>query len=80
MIGARDAFHSNEGRMLTFRVGSNAKKVTTISVGLDADDTYTMRFYRGRGIHTRLVSEDSGVYADMLRPMIEAHTGLCTSL
>ena len=78
MIGARDILTTERG--LQFAVGRNERKVSKIAITLEADDTYTMRFYAGRGLGLREIAAATMVYADSLRPTIEAHTGLYTSL
>ena len=82
MIGAKNFSFDKDGS-LTFKIGRNAKKVTHIKVALDPSDTYTMTFTKvGRAPKYTIVdlATVSDVYCDQLRPMIEAHTGMYTSL
>lgn len=51
-----------------------------ICVTLDASDTYTVELFKVRGMSSRLVAENSGVYNDGLRQVIEGMTGLALSL
>lgn len=51
-----------------------------IVIKLDPSDTYTVQFWKIRGVNCRLVSERSNVYADMLHRIIEKETGLYLSL
>ena len=78
MIGARDILATAEG--LQFKVGSNPRRISAIQVELDPSDTYTLRFWKGRGVNMVEVSAVSFVYADSLRATITAETGLYTSL
>lgn len=78
MLGARDILTTERG--LQFAVGRNARKVSKIAITLEADDTYTMRFYAGRGLSIREIEAVTMVYADSLRAVIESHTGMHTSL
>jgi hypothetical protein len=57
-----------------------SRKVNTIRIDLDPGDTYTVRFFRYRGIKVINVASVSDVYSDSLRTVIERHTGLYTSL
>jgi hypothetical protein len=77
MLGAHTVVTSSDGVMFAVR-GSRA--VSKVIVKLDASDTYTVRFYKGRGINLVQVSEFEGVYADSLHGLIESATGLRTSL
>lgn len=78
MIGAREMVATERG--LQFRVGANAKKVTHIVVELAADDTYTMTFSARRGGRYAVRAVVDGVYCDGLNQVIQAETGLYTSL
>lgn len=84
MIGAKNliALTSENHKMggLTFKVGRNAKKVTHITIHLDYNDTYTMQFFRVWGSKITALGEFEDVYCDMLHSMIEAETGMYTSL
>lgn len=82
MMGAKDL--AGDENSLRWRVGRNAKGVNLVQVQLDPDDTYTVRSYRVRKVNhvpeAKVVSEDSGVYADNLHQIIESQTGLYLSL
>lgn len=71
MCGCKD--FAGDSNSVQFRVGSNGKKVT-------ASDTYTVEFYAGRGSNMRKVYEASDIYADALRGIFEAQTGMYLSL
>jgi len=51
-------------------------KCNRIIVRLDPSDTYTVEFWKGRGLNMRKVSESSDVYVDSLKTTIEMNTGL----
>jgi len=78
MMGAKNLVAGDKS--LTFKVGTNAKKVTHIVVELEPSDTYTVRFVRVSrgGAVVSNVSQD--VYADSLHTVIQNHTGLYLSL
>ena len=78
LCGCKD-FAGDEASV-QFKVGSNGKKVTACRVVLDASDTYTVEFFAGRGAHMRKVYDCSDVYADSLRGIFEAQTGMYLSL
>lgn len=64
---------------LTFRIGTNPKKVKIVVIILEANDTYTVHFIRVRGIHTSMDTVDS-IYADQLQEVFSRYTGLDTHL
>lgn len=81
MIGAHSFM--SDGPALIFKFRAKASKgIKAIKVTLDPSDTYTVRFWRigSRGLDVRQVAEHSDVYADDLRTVIEAETGLYLSL
>ena len=78
MIGAKNLVASENG--LTFKVGRNTKGVSHIRVTLTPEDLYKMEFISVRGTSVKTKAEVEGIYFDMLNKMIEANTGLYTSL
>lgn len=85
MIGAKNILYGDNH--VQMKIGRNAKSVTHITVTLKEDDTYTTTFTRVpslkqliRGQSVKTLAEVDGVYFDQLRPVIEKHTGLYTSL
>ena len=68
---------------ISFGVGRNAKRVTHVRVVLTPDDLYTLEFLNcnaRRAETVKTLTTVEGVYADHLRTVIEAETGLATSL
>lgn len=69
---------------LSFKVGSNAKRVTHVIITLNLSDTYTMEFlrcYRSKGtIQIKTLTKYEGVYFDQLEELFTAATGLYTRL
>lgn len=67
---------------LSFQVGRNPKGVTHVRVTLDANDTYSITFYKfnRRTLELKTLASVDGVYADQLRATFTTHTGLLTSL
>ena len=78
MTGAKHL--ADLGNGLQFRVGRNKEKVSSVVIELGADDTYTVRYYKIRGVKIDLLKESKGVYCDQLRQDFETNTGLYTSL
>jgi len=77
MMGA--SMLSGDHRSLQFRI-KGSPKVNSIRIVLDPSDTYTVQFWRLRGINAKLVSEFNDIYAENLRGLIEKETGLYLSL
>ena len=77
MLGAH-TFTKTEDT-LCFKI-RGSQKVNLIQITLKVDDTYTMEFWRIRGVKSKCVKTLSGVYWDMLHDLIESETGLYTSL
>lgn len=64
---------------LTFKVGTNEKKVTAMVITLDPTDTYTVAVFKGRGIGMAKSEELSDVYAEDLKRIFESSTGMYLS-
>jgi len=77
MLGAKNLLAGE--RSLQFDV-RGSKKANRISVTLAWDDTYTVAFFKGRGLSLKKVAESEGVYVDNLRGVIAQGTGLYVSL
>ncbi len=84
MIGAKGygaGTHENGDAYLQFRIARNSSSIHMIRITLNAMDTYDVEFGRiTKGPTYRKVSDVKGVYNDMLKDVIELHTGLATSL
>jgi len=78
LLGAHSLMSTPFG--VYFAIGRNPKSITKIAVTLDPSDTYTIQFWKGRGVNMKLVAEESDVYVDQLHSMIEQHTMLRTRL
>ena len=67
---------------LQFRVSSTLTKrrINSVVVRLDANDTYTLLFNRRKGVDVIPVDSATGIYADQLRGVFTDATGLATSL
>jgi hypothetical protein len=80
MTGAKMLTFGEKGE-LTFRIGSGATQgINCVKITLDADDTYTMTFYKIRGLKVTVVKEIDMVYAEDLRRVFTVTTGFRTSL
>jgi hypothetical protein len=77
MLGAKNLIAVDNGLRFDIRGSQAANKVEII---LDPSDTYTVKFWKGRGTSWRVVAEQDGVYVDCLLKTITTHTGLYTSL
>lgn len=81
-----------DGNTLRMQLAKNMSKANRLWITLDADDTYTMRFFRytaPRFNSKKLTFTDEkitevktikGVYCDMLQEIFTATTGLYTRL
>jgi hypothetical protein len=65
---------------LCFKIGRNCKGVTHIKITLNSLDLYDMEFLRIRGPKITVLAEHNNIYNDMMHSIIEAETGLNTSL
>lgn len=78
MIGGRAM--SEESRQtlhIQFKGSRNAKLLT---IKLEANDTYTMKFFKVKKYIPVVVKEIQGVYSDMLKDVFEDFTKLYLSL
>ena len=68
--------------VLNFRLPSNFANngINHVRVVLESNDTYCVRFSKIRGLNCKTIEECDGVYADGLRGLFTAVTGLETSL
>ncbi len=79
MTGAKNLLADQNS--LHMKLGSGcADGITHMRVVLDADDTYTVIFFKVRGVKVAEVSHHVGVYADSLGDVIYNATGFYTSL
>ena len=77
MMGTRQKL--GDADSLRFDIRGSARG-NRICVTLDASDTYTVQLLKVRGLHAGVVAENSGIYCDGLRQVIEGMTGLALSL
>jgi hypothetical protein len=82
MTGARNLVgEANRDRgALTFKVGRNARGVTHVRITLTDADLYRVETLKVRGGVVATLADVQGVYADKLRQVFTAATGLDTSL
>ena len=90
MTGSRNFV--SDGNTLRMSLAKNASKANKLYITLEADDTYTMRFFRYTApkFNSRTISftdekiteikSYSGVYFDMLQDLFTEVTGLYTRL
>lgn len=78
MVGAKNFVALEAG--LTFKLGKGAKDgITHLTVTLDADDTYTVRFQRVWGHRVTEKGTTDGAYCDQLVSLFESTTGFYLS-
>lgn len=77
MMGTRNKL--GDANSLVFDVRGSGD-VNKVRVSLEPSDTYTVTFYKVRGLHVQTVAAMECVYADGLNQVIESNTGLCLSL
>ncbi len=77
MMGAKDLMAAPAA--LTFKI-RGSKFCNQIQISLAADDTYTISFFKIRGISLRLIENCEGVYVDSMHQLISSKTGLYLSL
>lgn len=78
MINAHDILYAE--RYVQFKFSPGKDGVSTVTVTLDPSDTYSVGFWKGRGLNMKQVKTHAGVYARDLRPLFERQTGLRLSL
>ena len=81
MTGARQLIGS--ATALSFKIpisGPKGLKINGIRIDLQADDTYTVTFYRIYGTKVTTVSCDTGIYNDQLRGLVERRTDLTLTM
>jgi len=74
MTGAKSFVAIEKG--LQFKIGKNAKNVNTVRIVLTDADTYDVEFGAARGMKYTVKDSTQGAYADMLKPLFEAATGM----
>ncbi len=79
MVGARNLASVN-GNALSFKVGRNSKGVTHVMITLAPADLYTVETFKCRGMEIAKLATVENVYAENLREVFTAQTGLDTSL
>jgi hypothetical protein len=81
MTGAKDLASTENALIMRLPRGALGG-INSVVVRLDASDTYTVMFNKRTqmGAAIRCIASHSGVYADQLRALFTAETGLYTSL
>lgn len=80
MTGAKN--FTQEPNAINFQLPANFAKngINHVRIVLEGNDTYYVRFAKVRGLDCKTIKECDGVYADGLRRLFTAITGLETSL
>lgn len=77
MTGAKNAMGTDS---LSMQLARSSSKANRLKIKLEANDTYTMIFGRYAKLEVKTVAEYRDVYADQLRSIFEAETGMITAL
>jgi hypothetical protein len=82
MTGAKNLTHTDNSLTFHFPKNSPKNKIKIVKITLDADDTYTIKFYQysARTFDCNCILETNGLYAADLKGKIERETGLALSL
>ena len=78
MTGAKNLMQGEN--FLQFKIGRNSKRINSVRITLDENDTYTMEFGRIRKLEYTKVVEDAGIYCDQLQEIFTETTGMYTHL
>jgi hypothetical protein len=78
MTGARSFVGSDHALM--FALPSCKNGINKVRITLDPSDTYTVEFFRIRGMKSELIKSLSDVYFDQLQEVFTDETGLFTTL
>lgn len=80
MIGAHNFVGSEKDRSLTFEWKADSQNgANAVTVSLEPSDTYTMNFFKIRGLEMTELAQFEDVYNDMLCEIFEKYTGLYLS-
>ena len=81
MIGASNFVRDEENYTVSFKFAAKAKnKANYCGIKLNSKDLYDVEFVNIRGVKVKTVSVHNDLYADMLKSVFEAETGLYLSL
>lgn len=78
MTGAKNFVRGEN--YLMFSIGKNKSKANKVKITLQANDTYTVEFFRMRGIDCNLISKHSDIYAETLAKFVGSVFGMQVSL
>ena len=77
MLGIKSLGVLESTNTLTIKFKAKGREgINTIVIRLDPSDTYTLQFWKCRGLQTKLLMECSDVFADDLISTCEEVTGL----
>lgn len=81
MIGASNFLLDERNYTVSFKFAAKAKnKSNYCGIKLNGSDLYDVEFVSIRGVNVKTVSVHNDLYADMLKSVFEAETGLYLSL
>lgn len=78
MTGARNLV--NQGNGITMQLPKNGSKANRLTITLDDQDTYTVRFWKYRNFEAIPVVQHDGIYCDMLQRIFKETTGFDTNM
>lgn len=81
MTGAKNFLQDDVIQKLTMKIGRNAKKVTHVTISVNALDLYDITFLNIRGFNEpKVMSSFENVYAENMREIFESQTGMYLTL
>jgi len=80
MTGAKHFVKDDNKRLISFKIGRNAKGVNYVTIKLTSMDLYDMSFLSIRAGKIKVKSTSKGLYNDMLQDAFTRHTGMYTHL
>ena len=78
MVGMKDL--SMNGNTIQFKIGRNNSKANMVSVTLEDNDTYTIKFFSFRKMVFKELDIFENIYCDQLQKIFTDYTGLYTKL
>ena len=78
MTGARNLVNTGNG--LAMQLPKNSSGANRLTIETDANDTYSVRFWKLRKLEPVDVVAHDGIYCDMLQPIFTQTTGFDTNM
>ncbi len=78
MVGAKDFI--GDANSVTFKFMKGKDGINAVTINLDSSDTYSLSFFKLRGINCKTMCHISMVYNDQLKNVFERTTSLAIRL